>query len=624
MQPLTLDTLSTELQDMVLVRLTRYDFTQCALVNKAWRDLVTPHIWRTIAIQTFDHFQKFKTPEAQTALTRNAWMVHHLHIRFAGVLECFARPLSSSATSTFEVICTNLRTLCARQVVIEDPKPPFQFQLHSPTPPPKPEPLRQENPQITDLNLQGALCALIKSNPDLQHLAAGQNGIGVHKTLDREPLLQVLTAEYLPKLEVLELLVLSNTPPRALKDLLERCSERIKRIQIQRAYEPMRYGLQVITPPNDASELPARGHVCLDHSALESLHVHIAMNGPQEYILLDFLRNRRSKNLREISTGVEQHWYFKNICRALDDPALLLHIRGPLEDSVLASVIAREDPPWKHIDLSDSDDKFGAEGTAALLHHCQALEFLDISHCRDSINSAMYQSLLCRATRLVEFRAACNEPHAAGWDPVLLGTDVGVLPWGCTRLKIFQGEIGGIPRPDVTVNELLLPVEGQEGALYGGTTVESDDVHRQVYQQLGAMTDLEELHLGHDDRDWGFKEMYWTPDVNGECRYRDDKFQLNCLEMTLESGLGALEGLKKLRVLDVRRMAHRVGVQELEWMQENWPRLEAVRGLIHRYYPYQTEVEEWLEKHKPKWARFYSHKQMFDGVVCYRTAIEYP
>ncbi|KAF8979211.1 hypothetical protein CPC16_011837 [Podila verticillata] len=104
------------------------------------------------------------------------------------------------------------------------------------------------------------------------------------------------------------------------------------------------------------------------------------------------------------------------------------------------------------------------------------------------------------------------------------------------------------------------------------------------------MTDLEELLLGHDDRDWGFKEMYWTPDFNGDNRYNDDKFQLNCLEMSLESGLSALEGLKKLRVLDVRRMAHRVGVQELDWMQENWPRLEAVRGLIRRYYPYQTEV----------------------------------
>lgn len=235
---------------------------------------------------TFDPFQKFKTPEAQA---RNSWMVHHLNIRFAGVLECFARPLPSSITSTLEVICTNLRTLRVQKVVIKDPEPPFQFRLllkgvgtfpFGPLPPiprPKPEPLCPEKPRITDLNLQNALSELIKSNPGLQHLAAGQDGMGVHNTLDREPLLQVLTAEYLPKLEVLELFLLYNTPPRVLRDQLERCSERIKRLQIQRTYEPPKYEREVIAPPYDTSDLPARGHVCLNHSALESLSVRIAM-----------------------------------------------------------------------------------------------------------------------------------------------------------------------------------------------------------------------------------------------------------------------------------------------------------------------------------------------------------
>ncbi|KFH61968.1 hypothetical protein MVEG_12122 [Podila verticillata NRRL 6337] len=45
---------------------------------------------------------------------------------------------------------------------------------------------------------------------------------------------------------------------------------------------------------------------------------------------------------------------------------------------------------------------------------------------------------------------------------------MGVLPWGCAGLQIFQGEIGEIPRPNVTVNELGLPVEAQQGTLYGG------------------------------------------------------------------------------------------------------------------------------------------------------------
>ncbi|KAG0355340.1 hypothetical protein BG005_005745 [Podila minutissima] len=640
MPPPTLDTLSTELQDMILLHLTRNYLTQCALVNKAWCDLITPHIWRTIAIDTYAPFQMFKTPEAQAALTRNAWMVHHLRIRSSGVLELFACPVPSNAnvdTFTFEVICTNLRTLSAQQIFIGEPCLPHPFFASGPIGAPQPSLVRPstpeappvpENPRITQSNLQDAILALVKCNPGLQHLAAGQAAFGEFVTIDREPLLRMLTAEHLPKLEVLDLVLLRDTKPSVVKDLLEQCSEHIKRIRIEGAhFQPTNYyHAPDITSDYEASDLPARDHVCLDHSALESLTVGINMKGAQEYILLNFLQNRRSKNLQNISTGFidyEKHWLSEGIRRALDDPDLRLALQSNLTDSQMASVMSRE-PLWRHIDLSNTEswgpDRFGSESASALLRHCQQLTFLNIAHCREGINSATFQTLLCQATLLVEFRAACNGEHAAGYDPVLLGADVGLLPWGCAKLKIFLGEIGGIPRRDVTVNEMGFPIQQ---VLFEGTVSESHEIQRRVYHQLGAMTDLEELLLGHDDRDWGFREMYWEPDVNGENRYNDDKFQLNCLEMSLESGMGALQGLKKLRVLDVRRMAHRIGVRELAWMQEHWPCLEAVRGLIHRYYAYQPGVEEWLQEHKPKWARYYSHKQMFDGVSCYRTAVEY-
>ncbi|KAG0082247.1 hypothetical protein BGZ93_006312 [Podila epicladia] len=644
MPPPTLDTLSAELQDVILGHLTRYDHTQCALVNKAWCDLITPHIWRTIAIDTYLPFQKFKTPEAQAALTRNAWMVHCLNTRYSGVLELFACPVPSDAdvdTFTFKVLCTNLCTLHVQQIFIGEPSPPHPFfakgpisaphlSLVRPSTPEAPAPV-PENPRITESNLQDAILALVKSNPGLQHLSAGQGAYGKFVSVDREPLLKMLTAEHLPKLEVLNVLVLRDTKPSVVKDLLERCSEHIKSIIIQGAhFQPTPYyHAQAITSDNDyeATDLPARDHVCLDHSALEVLRVGINMKGAQEYMLLNFLQNRRSKRLKGISTGFidyERHWLSEGIRRALDDPALRLVLQSNLTDSQMACVISRE-PLWRHIDLSKTEtwgpDGFRSKSATALLRHCQQLTFLDISHCREGINSATFQSLLCQATLLVEFRASCNKGHAAGYDPVLLGADVGLLPWGCAKLKIFEGEIGGIPRPDITVNEMGFPTQQ---VLFEGTVAESHEIQRRVYHQLGAMTDLEELLLGHDDRDWGFREMYWEPDANGENRYNDDKFQLHCLEMSLESGVDALQRLKKLRVLDIRRMAHRVGVRELEWMQEHWPSLESVRGLIHRYYAYEPGVEEWLQEHKPKWARYYSHKQMFDGVPCYRTAVEYP
>ncbi|KAF9944865.1 hypothetical protein BGZ72_001885, partial [Mortierella alpina] len=59
----------------------------------------------------------------------------------------------------------------------------------------------------------------------------------------------------------------------------------------------------------------------------------------------------------------------------------------------------------------------------------------------------------------------------------------------------------------------------------------------------------------------------------------EDNYQYECLEMTLESGLMNLHGLKKLQVLDVQGMAQRIGVDEVQWMTEHWPKLRAIYGL---------------------------------------------
>ncbi|KAG0040317.1 hypothetical protein BGZ89_007801, partial [Linnemannia elongata] len=56
--------------------------------------------------------------------------------------------------------------------------------------------------------------------------------------------------------------------------------------------------------------------------------------------------------------------------------------------------------------------------------------------------------------------------------------------------------------------------------------------------------------------------------------------QTLCLEMMLESGLDLMGGLKQLRILNVSRMAHRIGVTELQWMRTQWPRLHTVLGLL--------------------------------------------
>lgn len=57
------------------------------------------------------------------------------------------------------------------------------------------------------------------------------------------------------------------------------------------------------------------------------------------------------------------------------------------------------------------------------------------------------------------------------------------------------------------------------------------------------------------------------------------EYQISCQAMSLTSGLEALEGLRKLKVMSCVRMLTDIRVEEARWMVEAWPRLEFVGGL---------------------------------------------
>lgn len=62
-------------------------------------------------------------------------------------------------------------------------------------------------------------------------------------------------------------------------------------------------------------------------------------------------------------------------------------------------------------------------------------------------------------------------------------------------------------------------------------------------------------------------------------------FQLACLELSLEAGLTRLSELKELQYVNITKLAHQIGVRELEWINENWPNLRKLDGLLDDWYP---------------------------------------
>ncbi|KAK3811119.1 MAG: hypothetical protein J3Q66DRAFT_443368 [Benniella sp.] len=142
--------------------------------------------------------------------------------------------------------------------------------------------------------------------------------------------------------------------------------------------------------------------------------------------------------------------------------------------------------------------------------------------------------------------------------------------WACkSTLKVLKIKLHGIPRPDL------------EGGvdIYGGL---GRQLQSHVYDRLAQLTNLEILWLGNRST------------KTNAARKEVMKDQLDCLEMSLESGLDKLSELKSLEELSVSGMTTRIGVKEVQWMAEHWPSLRIVYGLsIGR----ERDAVEWLEHH---------------------------
>lgn len=102
--------------------------------------------------------------------------------------------------------------------------------------------------------------------------------------------------------------------------------------------------------------------------------------------------------------------------------------------------------------------------------------------------------------------------------------------------------------------------------------------------------------MGHEDRDLNcYVRDYWSD--KQEKDFDDEDYQCSCSEMSSKSGLERLEGLKELRVLSVVRMATRIGVEEVQWMRQNWPKLTMIRGLDD--FGEEKEAGHWLQDECP-------------------------
>ncbi|KAF9903708.1 hypothetical protein EC991_003435 [Linnemannia zychae] len=596
--------LPLEVQLFILQSLSHQDLTQVALVNRSWNAAAISLIWKSIRLLSIS--------QANTFL--NGRETHGRHLRH---IETFQTRLLLAATTT--LLNDSTSYLTPRLSTLDIMVPTHRMHLrgldrwshlndmkelrrerisaHGPIPPGNGQNSDDESIEHKAILIgdqEHLLLEILRRNPQLETFK-----MAMLPDNPQEFLIQL--SPLLPRLKHLELFRLGRQD-RPSMDIavidafLKNMSTQIQSVTLDRI-ELKRYptekALTELLQPLMESGRNKK------HPALKLLRINDNMDNERAKVLVPFLQG--CKNLRMIETKREptprweddMDWVnatpiFRTILEELTGRRVgaFRAIRFWEEafeevmqtDEWIADRISsfREQGDttgyWHTINLTNSSaSKLTAKAIVDCCH--DGLRSLNLARCQ-GIESEDIQEILSKAVGLRHL--ACNAPSESGYkpDPVVLASHILQSTWVSTWLVRLNIHIGGIPRPDIKVNEGGRPVKVGE-PLDNCTVEESHALQHKIYKQIGQLTLLEELSLG----------FARSRTLNEDAGYETDKVQRNCLEMTLESGLYLLGGLKSLRALEVVNMAHRIEAPELDWMQSSWPEFHSILGILFRPYP---------------------------------------
>ncbi|KAG0281262.1 hypothetical protein BGZ95_005404 [Linnemannia exigua] len=522
--------LPTEVLDHIAPFLDLPDFALLARVCKEWHQIWTRHLWRSIHVRHDDHLDPFNSSEATKSRLQHGKHIRALHVYNFSLAEQIMLD-TTIRLHTLDLLDTS------RTLGLYSSQPDILIQI------------LQKSPTLVTLKLaecpleyERFLCTIIEYLPRL-------------KTLD------VLDAEMaqIPKLN-----------EETVKTFLANAPSSIEYIQMAVHFhdsedwdamnEPWlsKYYSKTTSHPT-LTVVSFNGHMgdrvplVLSEDFLQSAPKLKAIEFLQENIprtdwvtsgaLHKTIQRATSRSLKRLASSVILHFPDMDIAQLITT--------GQGNRGNLSEV-------WYSLDLEGCKNA-GAATSQAIVKTCpQDLTELSVVGC-EAMGSQDLQAILSTAVDLRVLDASRISDDDDGESylcPGLLAQDMLLSTWACKWLRTLSIEICGIPRPDIQENQYGEPIpEGHP--MHSGTDEESHVIQRKIYRQLGSLVYLEELYLGNS---------------HGEN-------QLNCLSMTLESGLDLLDGLLALRVLGVGKMHHRIETADHDWMWRTWCRLETILGL---------------------------------------------
>ncbi|KAG0313492.1 hypothetical protein BGZ97_010110, partial [Linnemannia gamsii] len=309
---------------------------------------------------------------------------------------------------------------------------------------------------------------------------------------------------------------------------------------------------------------------------------------------LDMMKSMNQWQMRQIRTS-NQGSEGDLVCLEIShgQPSEITQILHEAPEGLTSITISHFQCPPSYTFCRTPFDKIG-KTQSVLLKHAPTLEHFFARAC--AIDSKALQELLCFSPRLRSLEVIEEDlgmgVHFA--EAELDAADAVLSPWVCEKLEVFECKISGVPRPDVTWSYFhhekahfpppTIPPHPQGPAIIPGSPKEliqreSHALQRNILAQIGRLTHLRVLTLGSERPDYDSHEFYQLVVHGIGTMIVGCSAQYSCLELSLESGLDELSGLKELEELNVGQMGHRIGLAEVQWMVAQWPKLKSIVGL---------------------------------------------
>ncbi|KAG0306189.1 hypothetical protein BGZ97_000840 [Linnemannia gamsii] len=198
-------------------------------------------------------------------------------------------------------------------------------------------------------------------------------------------------------------------------------------------------------------------------------------------------------------------------------------------------------------------------------------------------------------------------------------------PWACeATLETFRCQIVGLERMPCEEYKAMSTLSEQDSIKLMNQDIaqekykRSQEQHYRVYERLSRLARLQILDLGGDIKGvvhyiFGDSGVEPTKEVHGRIYLIDSSPIMDCLDLSLGSGLDQLASLVNLRVFGFEGLDHRIETAELRWFATHWPRLIIMRGL-------HIDESETLNKRDTKTTRQRQEMQALRPLVHHESA----